>query len=159
MAMLDFLSTLHTTEHVVYLSGDSDGLSLWFSGPRQAGDFIAHWSSTIYPMVNIPLRPLLPPGQYIAIRPDDMLSVQEAFMASEGMDTYSICPTCQAKGLHVLSTSAAQQKFGNPNRAIRFFCKQCQSICDEPAVTPYRLARFLNRSLTQCAESQQILPP
>ena len=28
MAMLDFLSTLHTTEHVVYLSGDSEGLSL-----------------------------------------------------------------------------------------------------------------------------------
>ncbi len=28
MAMLDFLSTLHTTEHVVYLSRDSEGLSL-----------------------------------------------------------------------------------------------------------------------------------
>ncbi len=70
--------------------------------------------------------------------PDDMLSVQEGFMASEGMDTYSVCPTCQAKGLHVLSTSAIQQKFGNPNRAFRFFCEQRQSVrvCDEPAVTP-----------------------
>lgn len=65
-----------------------------------------------------------------------MLSVQEWHMASEGMDTYSICPNCQAKGLHVISTSATQQKFGNPARAVRFFCEQCQSTCTEPAMAP-----------------------
>ncbi len=40
--------TLPTTDEIVYLLGSDTGLSLWFSGPRQAGDFIAHWSSTVY---------------------------------------------------------------------------------------------------------------
>ncbi len=48
-------NTLQTTEHVVCLSGDGEGLSICFSGPRRAGDFIAHWSSAIYPNVSIPL--------------------------------------------------------------------------------------------------------
>ena len=65
-----------------------------------------------------------------------MLSVQEWHMVSEGMDTYSVCPTCQAKGLHVISTTATHQRFGNPTRAVRFFCEQCQSVCDEPALSP-----------------------
>jgi hypothetical protein len=94
-AMFDSLSKLQTTEEIVYLSGDGDGVSILFSGPRQAGNFIAHWSSTVYPNASILLRPLLPPGQYIAIRPDDMLSIQEEFMAGE--------PSYQVKGLHVLS--------------------------------------------------------
>ncbi len=70
------------------------------------------------------------------LRPDDMLSVQEAYMAGEGMDKYSVCPACQAEGLHVLSITATRQKFGNPRRAIRYFCVHCQSVCDEPAVAP-----------------------
>ncbi len=57
-------------------------------------------------------------------------------MAGEGMDKYSVCPACQAGDLHVLSTTAIRQKFGNPRRAIRYFCERCQSVCDEPAVTP-----------------------
>ncbi len=68
-----------------------------------------------------------------------MLSVQEAYMAGEGMDTYSVCPACQEGDLHVLSTTAIRQKFGNPrcnNLAIRYFCELCQSVYDEPAVTP-----------------------
>jgi hypothetical protein len=52
------------------------------------------------------------------------------------MDTYSVCSACQAKSLHVLSTTATKQKFGNPRRAIRFFCVHCQLVCDEPAVAP-----------------------
>jgi hypothetical protein len=88
------------------------------------------------PRENIPIHPIQPPGQYIAIRPDDMLSVQESHMASKGMDTYSVCPACRIKGLHVLNTSAVLQKFGNSYRAIRFFCEQCQTVCDEPALGP-----------------------
>ncbi len=77
LAMLDFLCRIPTTDKVVYLSGNEDGLSLWFSRPRQAGSFITHWSFAVYPIARTPLRPLLPPQQYIAIRPraDDMLSV------------------------------------------------------------------------------------
>jgi hypothetical protein len=65
-----------------------------------------------------------------------MLSVQEAYMAGEGMDTISVYPACQAEGLHVLSTTAIRQKIGNPRRAIRYICVHCQSVRDEPAVAP-----------------------
>ena len=77
VAMLGLLAELKTTEHIVHLEGDEGGLTAWFSGPRQAGDFIAYWSSVVHAEANAPIRPLHPPGKYIAIRPDDMLSVQE----------------------------------------------------------------------------------
>ncbi len=57
-------------------------------------------------------------------------------MASEGMDTYSVCPTCRKTGLQVLSNSAVDQEYGNARRAIRFFCEQCQTVCIEPALGP-----------------------
>ena len=78
VAMLGLLKEL-TAEHIVHLEGDEGGLTAWFCGPRQAGDFIAYWSSAVYAEENLntPIRPLDPPGKYIAIRPDDMLSVQE----------------------------------------------------------------------------------
>ena len=101
LAVLKLLRTLPTTDEIVYLSGSDNGLSLWFSGHRQAGDFITHWSSTLYPTERTPIHPLLPSEQNVAIRPDDMLSVQEAYMASEGMDTYSVCPACQAGNLRL----------------------------------------------------------
>ncbi len=72
-AMLELLRTLPTTAEVVYLSGNDNGLSLWFSGPRQARYFITHWSSTVYPTKQTPLHPLLPPEQCVMIRPNDML--------------------------------------------------------------------------------------
>ena len=104
---------------------------------QDGGKYHSHWiQAVVYPEGRTPIRPLQPPGKYIAIRPDDMLSVQEWHMASEGMDTYSVCPTCRQQGLHVLSTSATQQRFGNPTRAVRFFCEHCQSICDKPAMAP-----------------------
>ena len=136
LTVLDFLKGMHEADTIVHLSGDEQGVSIWFSGPRQAGDFVLRWNSTADPVTSAPIRPLKPPGQYVAIRPDDMLSVQEWHMVSEGMDTYSVCPTCQAKGLHVISTTATHQRFGNPTRAVRFFCEQCQSVCDEPALSP-----------------------
>ena len=135
-ALLKLLQDLEVAENIVHLSGDEQGLTAWFSGPRQAGDFIAYWSSVVYPETKNSIDPLSPPGKYIATRPDDMLSIQEWHMASEGMDTYSNCPICQANGLHVLSTSASQQKFGNLSRAVRFFCAKCQSTHDEPGMAP-----------------------
>jgi hypothetical protein len=146
LAMIEFLRTLPTIEEVVYLSGIENGLSLWFSGPRQAGDFITHWSSTVYPTERTPLHPLLPPEQYVPICPDNMLSVREEYMAGEGMDTYSVCPACQSESLHVLSTTATRQKFGNPRRAIRYFCVHCQLVCNEPAVALCRSAQSLIKS-------------
>jgi hypothetical protein len=100
----------------------------------------------VYPTGRTQIHPLLPPEQYVVIRPDDMLSVQEVYMTGEGMDTYSFCPACQAGDLHVLSTTAIRQKFGNPCQAIRCFCEHCQSVCYEPAVTP----------MQQCPISDQV---
>ena len=90
LQLLDFLKESPGADHIVYLEGNQQGLSIWFSGPRQAGDFIIHWNSAAHPGEKIQISPLQPPDQYIAIRPDDMLSVQESYMASEGMDTYSV---------------------------------------------------------------------
>ena len=136
LEVLEFLKGIHEADTIVHLSGDEQGVSLWFSGPRQASDFVVRWISIADPITSAPIRPLKPPGQYIAIRPDDMLSVQEWHMANEGMDTYSVCPSCQATGLQVISTTATQQTFGNPTRAVRLFCEQCQSVCDKPALPP-----------------------
>jgi hypothetical protein len=65
-----------------------------------------------------------------------MLAVQEWHMASEGLDTLSICPRCSSKDLHVLSTGARTQCFGNPQRAVRYFCSQCQTIHNQVAAAP-----------------------
>jgi hypothetical protein len=75
LQMLNFLKESPDADHIVHLEGNQHGLSIWFSGPRQAGDLIVHWSSGAYPGEEIQISPLQPPGQYIAIRPDDMLSV------------------------------------------------------------------------------------
>ena len=62
------------------------------------------------------------------------------------MDTYSVCPACQAEGLHVSSTTTTRKKIGNPRRAIGYFCVHCQSVSDEPAVAP----------MPQCPISDQV---
>ncbi len=82
-------------EDILHLEGGNTGLTLWFSGPWQVGKFVASWCSGPHPLGAIPLRLLQPRSQYIAIRPDDILAVQESHMASEGLDTFSVCPTCR----------------------------------------------------------------
>ena len=92
LALLEFRKGIHEADTIVHLSGDEQGVSIWFSGPHQAGDFFVCWKSIADPVTSALIWPLQPPGQYVAIRPDDMLLVQEGHMASEGMDTYSVCP-------------------------------------------------------------------
>jgi len=118
--------------YITHIHGSGQGLTLWFSGPRQAGDFIAQWCDTAGRGRNASLQSLHPPGQYVAILPDDILAVQEWHMASEGMDTYSICPGCKSCGLHVLTTSGIRQSSHLSNRSIWFFCSQCQSLYNHP---------------------------
>jgi hypothetical protein len=48
LQLLDFLKGLPDAENMVHLAGIRHGLTIWFSGPRQAGDFIIHWCSTTY---------------------------------------------------------------------------------------------------------------
>jgi ribonuclease HI len=133
---LGILSSWQVTNEIVCVEGKMDSVTFWFSGPRQAGDFIAHWCSHAHSLRHLRLKVLQPLSHYIAIRPDDMLSVQEWHMASEGLDTYSNCPNCSGTDLHVLSTSATAQRFGNPNRTIRFFCGQCQTLHTQLSASP-----------------------
>ena len=64
-------------EDAVYLTGSDCSLTIWFSGPRQAGDFIIRWLASDVSVKKYAIHPLLPPGRYVAIRSDDMLAVQE----------------------------------------------------------------------------------
>ena len=57
-------------------------------------------------------------------------------MASEGLDTNSMCSRCGNKSFQVLSTGAKYQRFENPHRAVRYFCSQCQTIHDQVAIAP-----------------------
>jgi hypothetical protein len=120
------------------MPGKVESIKFGFSGPRQAGDFVAPWFSHAH----LPLKVLQPLSQYIAIRQfrlDAILSVQEWQMASEGLETldkYFICLDCSGTGLHLLSTSATAQRFGNQNQTIRFFCGHCQTLHTELSVTP-----------------------
>ena len=47
-----------------------------------------------------------------------------------------MCPRCGNKSLYVLSARAKDLRFGNPHRAVRYFCGQCQTIHDQVAIEP-----------------------
>ncbi len=76
-----------------------------------------------------PYAPPLP-HHYIAVYPDDMLSIQEWHMANKGLDTESICPRCRSDGIQPITTAAVPQSRGKPQagRAVRFFGAKCQSV-------------------------------
>ena len=85
MELLVLLKSAEGVDDIAHLSGCSQGLTLWFTGPRKAGDFISRWCANAGSEGYISILPLKPPGQYVAIRPDDILAVQEWHTASEGM--------------------------------------------------------------------------
>ena len=147
MELLVLLKSAEGVDDIAHLSGCSQGLTLWFTGPRKAGDFISRWCANAGSEGYISILPLKPPGQYVAIRPDDILAVQEWHTASEGMDSYSICPQCRESGLYVLTTTGSAQRFGNSMRAVRYFCWHCQSLHNEPDSPP----------LSQCPIPPEVL--
>ena len=124
-------------------------LQLWFRGPRQVGDFLFQWFTSDHTLRHIDLSHA---GQYTAIDPDGMLAVQEWHMASENMDTGSICPRCSAGGVQPITTGAVQQRFENPNRAVRFFCARCRSVHDQVALKPYNPALSRQLFWKQCVK-------
>ena len=136
LQILEHLGTIESANDILHLHGRSAGLTLWFSGPRQAGTFVADCCAGAHPFGTTLLRMLQPQSQYVALRPDDILAVQEWHVVSEGMDTYSVCPTCRAKDLQVLSVTSTHQQYGNRTRAVKFFCELCQSLHAEVAVEP-----------------------
>ena len=133
--VLDFLEELPAAGEAVQLLDTSKGLQVWFRGPQPLGNFLAAWCANGHNQ-NFDIVLLYPQCTYVAITPDDMLAVQELHLASEGMDTASMCPSCRGKDIQPISTSAEQQRFGNPTRAVRFFCARCRIVIDQVELPP-----------------------
>ena len=133
-AFLEFLSTIDEVEAVQKLVGDSSGIQLWFRGPRPLGDFLARWCALAHAWKYASLHTLAPEVPYIAIVPDDMLAVQELHMATEGMDSESVCIACHQPGVQPIITQAVGQKHGNTRRAVLFFCAKCVAVHDDVAI-------------------------
>jgi hypothetical protein len=133
--VLAILEELPAAEEAVQLINTSNGLQVWFRGPQPLGNFLTAWCAHGHNQ-SITTVTLYPQSTYVAITPDDMLAVQELHLASEGMDTESMCPTCRGKGIQPISTSAEQERYGNPTRAIRFFCARCNIVADRVELPP-----------------------
>ncbi len=127
--VIAILGELPAAEEAVQLINTSNGLQVWFRGPQLLGNFLTAWCAHGHNQ-NITTVTLYPHSTYVAITPDDMLTVQELHLALEGMDTELMCPTCRGKGIQPISTSAEQERYGNLIRAIRFFCARCNIVVD-----------------------------
>ena len=134
--LLSYLNALPEASGIVKIEGTGQALVMWFRGPRAFGDFLLKWCTTDHPFKEVNVHTLKPGQTYIAIVPDDILAVQELHMASEGMDTESICSNCREPGVQPISTTALKQVRGNPQRAVRFYCSKCCSVCDDVDLAP-----------------------
>jgi hypothetical protein len=124
---------------IVQIILDSNDLTLWFRGPRHAGDFFAEWCSESNVLRSRRLHPLSPPSHYVAMVPDDMLAIQEWLqwhMANEGLDTRSVCHSCHSADMQPITTSATHQLCGNPTRAVRYLCSNCNTVLEEVELPP-----------------------
>ena len=133
--VLTTLTRLPAVEKAVKLCGASAGLQIWFRGPQALGDFLVAWCA-LAESRSISMTTLCTCHEYLAVTPEDMLSIQELHLSSEGMDTASICLYCRKPGLQPISTTAAHQQFGNPQRAIRFLCTRCRRVMDQVDLLP-----------------------
>ena len=113
----------------------SEGLQLWFTGPRLLGDFLLKWC-TLQTGRRAPVTILRRPDPFLAVCPDDIAAVQELYLSEEGMSRAALCPECRGSGLVPVVTSAEAQCRGSPYRAVRFWCQRCHSIHDEPVNGP-----------------------
>jgi len=116
--------------------GQLSELQLWFRGPRQTGDFLVQWCTRIHDFGGVKLCPLFPPAHHVATDPDDMLAIQEWHMASEGLDTESGCPKCRSGNIQPITVTADNEPCGNPGRAVRYFCFNCNSVHDTVRLNP-----------------------
>ena len=134
--LLEFLPLLQESQDIVQISGGPQDLQFWFRGTKIVWDFLFLWCGVGYAWTSLVLQILTPQPNFMAIVPDDMLAVQELHMAHEGMDSDSICPTCQARGIQPIVTSSTSQPCGNPRRMVRFFCHNYCSVHSKVELTP-----------------------
>ena len=55
-------------------------------------------------------------------------------MASEGLDTESGCLKCQSRNIQSITVTAENESCGNPGRAVRYCCFNCNSVHDTVTV-------------------------
>ena len=133
---LELLISLPAAAEIVSVEGTVEALQIWFRGPRALGDFLVQWCECIPQPREHSIRTLAPRSTYVAIVPDDILAVQELHMAGEGMDSGSVCAGCAHPGVSPIVVSAVNQPHGNPNRAVRFFCRHCCSVSSDVELAP-----------------------
>ena len=109
------------------MEGSAGVLYLWFRGPRPLGDFLVELERLRFAK---PAQLLLSPPAYVATMPDDMLAMEELYLARQGMADSARCLRCQSGAVQPIVTSAQQQTRGCAWRAVRFFCTGCGSVHD-----------------------------
>ena len=134
--LLEFLWTLPESQAIVQISGGQHFLQLWFRGPRALGDFVGQWCGVDHAWASLDFELLPSHHDYVAIVPDDMLAVQEVYMASEGMDSESVCFACGVRGVQPIVTTGNAQPCGHPRRRISYFCCKCRSVHDNVGLAP-----------------------
>ena len=129
-AALASARNLSSATQIVRVASTQCSIDLWFRGPRHLGDFLLQWCESPLALRASPVRLLDSPSDYVALLPDDMLAMQELYLARQGMATSAQCPTCAAANVQPIVTSAVQQPRGCPWRAVRYFCSACQAVYD-----------------------------
>ncbi len=69
LQVLELLGTMAIADDIVHLEGTSNGLTLWFSGPRQSGTSVASCCSEAHPFGSASFLMLQPRSQYVALVP------------------------------------------------------------------------------------------
>jgi len=126
-ALIAKLRDLESTKPVQRIEGFDGGIRVWFRGPRPLGDFLLECSRLGERVLS---RLVCSPPSYVAILPDDMLAMQELYLARQGMADTSLCRACLSSEVQPVVTTARQQAAGCAWRAIRFFCSGCGCVCD-----------------------------
>ncbi len=57
-------------------------------------------------------------------------------MANEGLGTRSVCHSCHSADFQPITTSATHQLCGNPTRAVRYLCSNCNTVLELPPIPP-----------------------
>jgi len=129
-AVLESVRSLPSADQILRVTGVQSSIDVWFRGPRHLGDFLLQWCGSPHASRAVPVRLLNSPKDYTALLPDDMLAMQELYLARQGMATNAQCPACAAVDVQPLVTSAVSQSRGCPWRAVRYFCACCQPVQD-----------------------------
>ena len=94
--LLKQLRALEATRFAQCIQGTTEGVQMWFRGPRPLGDFLTEWSQA-QPVGNRSVvRLLAAPPDYVAIPPDDILAMQELHLSRAGMSNISCCHRCKS---------------------------------------------------------------